>query len=174
MKNTIKNLIVATIFFWATIVSGLSAYAQNLPDGVYLEDKGIAYRKTATLKPGTTDRYIIDLEAFVTGDVTVSTEAVPADIILVLDVSGSMDETLSGSTSKMSALKTAVESFINTIHDYDLNIIETDDQGNVISRTRRKDAKGNEISVGHRISIVKFAEPTYYEDHNNNTWIIYL
>lgn len=171
MKNTIKNLIVATIFFWATIVSGLSAYAQNLPDGVYLEDKGIAYRKTATLKPGTTDRYIIDLEAFVTGDVTVSTEAVPADIILVLDVSGSMDETLSGSTSKMSALRTAVASFINTIHDYDLNIIETDDQGNVISRTRRKDAKGNEISVGHRISIVKFAEPTYYEDHNNNTWI---
>jgi len=171
MKNIVKNIVAALAFSVTAFTPGISAFAQNLPEGVYLEEKGLAYRKTATLKPGTTDRYIIDLEAFVTGDVTVSTEAVPADIVLVLDVSGSMDYTLYGNTTRMAALKTAVASFINTIHDYDLNIIETDSQGNVISRTRRKDADGHEISVGHRISIVKFAEPTYYTNNNTSTWI---
>lgn len=66
--------------------------AQNLPDGVYLEKDGIAYRKTATLKEGTTDKFIINLEAFVTGEVTVKNNSIPADIVLVLDVSGSMDD----------------------------------------------------------------------------------
>ena len=66
--------------------------AQNLPAGVYEEKNGIAYKKTATLKPGTTDTYTIDLEAFVTGSVTVENKSIPADIVLVLDVSGSMDD----------------------------------------------------------------------------------
>ena len=68
--------------------------AQNLPAGVYEEKNGIAYKKTATLKPGTTDTYTIDLEAFVTGSVTVENKSIPADIVLVLDVSGSMEETI--------------------------------------------------------------------------------
>ena len=85
MKNTFKYILAA-----AALVSGLTAFAQNLPEGTYQEKNGLAFRKGATLKPGTTDRYIIDLEAFVTGEVTVEQVSVPADVVLVLDVSGSM------------------------------------------------------------------------------------
>ena len=76
------------------MLAGLTTFAQNLPEGTYLEKNGIAYRKAATLKPGTTDRYVIDIEAFVTGAVHKIVSSKPADIVLVLDVSGSMDENL--------------------------------------------------------------------------------
>ncbi len=92
MKNTFKYIFVAVAFSAMAFMSDSSAFAQNLPDGVYLEKDGLAYRKTATLKEGTTDKYIIDLETFVTGEVTVKNTSIPADIVLVLDVSGSMDE----------------------------------------------------------------------------------
>jgi hypothetical protein len=94
MKQTFKYIIAAAAFSAMALVSDSSAFAQNLPDGVYLEKDGLAFRKSATLKEGTTDRYIIDLEAFVTGEVTVKNTSIPADIVLVLDVSGSMDETM--------------------------------------------------------------------------------
>lgn len=92
MKN-IKYILAATLSS-LVFASGVTAFAQNLPEGVYEEKNGLAYRKSASLKPGTTDRYIIDLEAFVTGEVTVEQKSVPADIVLVLDVSGSMNENM--------------------------------------------------------------------------------
>lgn len=76
------------------MLAGLTTFAQNLPEGTYLEKNGIAYRKSATLKPGTTDRYVIDIEAFVTGAVHKIVSSKPADIVLVLDVSGSMNDTM--------------------------------------------------------------------------------
>lgn len=94
MKNIVKYMMAA-----AVMTATFPVLAQNLPEGVYEEpvdaqgkSKGIAYKKSATLKPGTTDTYTIDLEAFVTGSVTVKNTSVPADIVLVLDVSGSMDD----------------------------------------------------------------------------------
>ena len=172
MKNIVKNIVAALAFSVTAFTPGISAFAQNLPEGVYLEEKGLAYRKTATLKPGTTDRYVIDLEAFVTGDVTITETTNPVDIVLVLDVSGSMTENLYGNTSRIEALKTAVSAFINTIHDYDLYDIKRDDSGQEISRTRRKDKDGNEISLGNQISIVKFAEPTYYSANTGSNWVL--
>ena len=84
----------AALFCAAAFAPGLTAYAQNLDEGTYEEKNGIAYRKSATLVNGTTDEYWIELEAFVTGEVTVVSEVKPADIVLVLDVSGSMDQTV--------------------------------------------------------------------------------
>ena len=74
------------------LVSGLSAAAQNLPAGTYEGQNGIAYRKSSTLKDGTTDTYIVNLETFVYGEVKVKNISIPADIVLVLDVSGSMSD----------------------------------------------------------------------------------
>lgn len=84
----------AALFCAAAFAPGLTAYAQNLDEGTYEEKDGIAYRKSATLVNGTTDEYWINLETFVTGEVTVVSEVKPADIVLVLDVSGSMDQTV--------------------------------------------------------------------------------
>ena len=88
MKTIYKYIVLSTV----TLACGLYAAAQNLPEGTYEGQNGIAYRKSSTLKSGTTDTYIVNLDTFVYGEVTVETKAVPADIVLVLDVSGSMNE----------------------------------------------------------------------------------
>ena len=99
MNNTFKHIFATIAFSSAALVSGIGLDAQNLPEGVYLEavnkdgkPAGIAYRKTAKLKDGSTDTYTVNLEAFVTGQVTMEQVSKPADIVLVLDVSGSMNE----------------------------------------------------------------------------------
>lgn len=93
MKHTFKHIIATAAFSAAAMMSGLSAIAQNLPANVYMEQDGIAYRKTATHNDDGT--YTIDLETFVTGKVSYVESADPSDIVLVLDVSGSMDDNIS-------------------------------------------------------------------------------
>ncbi len=56
----------------------------------------------------------IKLEAYTTGSTISSSATVPADIILVLDQSGSMDDTIDGVT-KLSIMKTAVSSFASEV-----------------------------------------------------------
>ena len=87
MKNTFKY--IAT---FVALVSGLAVYAQNLETGTYIEENGIAYAKRAIINDDGT--YTINLETFVTGEVTQTFEAVPVDVVLVLDVSGSMTQTI--------------------------------------------------------------------------------
>lgn len=90
MKNSFKYIAAFVAFSAATLASGLSVSAQNLPEDTYLETNHIAYAKRAIVN--TDGTYTIDLETFVTGEVTQTFEVHPADIVLVLDVSGSMDE----------------------------------------------------------------------------------
>ncbi len=88
MKNTFRYIAA-----FAALVSGFAVYAQNLDDGTYKEENGIAYAKRALINEDGT--YTIDLETFVTGAVTQTYEVHPADIVLVLDVSGSMADEIS-------------------------------------------------------------------------------
>ena len=59
--------------------------------------EGIEYSKTIS-KPNPQGIYTITLESYVTGSVSVSSTPLPADIVLVLDVSSSMSASR-GSTS---------------------------------------------------------------------------
>lgn len=85
MKNIFKY--IATL---VALLSGFALYAQNLDAGTYGESNGIGYVKKAIHNNDGT--YTIDLETFVTGEVTQTHESVPADVVLVLDVSGSMSD----------------------------------------------------------------------------------
>jgi len=58
----------------------------------------------------------LTLEAYATGQSQVVYSAKPVDIVLVLDVSGSMDDKVNG-TKKIVALQNAVNSFIDTVAD---------------------------------------------------------
>lgn len=91
------NNIFKYIASFVALLSGLAVCAQNISSGVYFEQNGIAYAKRAILNNDGT--YTIDLETFVTGEVTQTYESVPVDVVLVLDVSGSMDETITTVTS---------------------------------------------------------------------------
>lgn len=93
MENTLHKIAALVAFSAAALAFDLTASAQNLDDGTYKVDNGIAYAKRAILNNDGT--YTIDLETFVTGEVTQTYESVPVDVVLVLDVSGSMADEIS-------------------------------------------------------------------------------
>lgn len=112
------------------------------------EDDGgrMVVDKTATLEDDGT--YTIELSAYATGTTTTVTteEAVPYDIVLVLDQSGSMSNRFgSGRTTKLDALKTAARDFVQNIQE---------------------DAEKNDVD--HRVAVVGFASTR--EWHSDSWW----
>ena len=77
---------------------------------------GLVMSKTVTKGEGD-DQFLLTLEAFATGETRTETKDIPMDIVLVLDVSGSMSKAINGygSQSKINALKTAVNGFIDSV-----------------------------------------------------------
>ena len=94
MKNTLKYIAAFASLIAAGLMLETTVSAQNLPANVYLETDGICFRKTATQDENNPSVYHIDLEAFVKGTVSYTESADPSDIVLVLDVSGSMSENI--------------------------------------------------------------------------------
>lgn len=108
------------------------------------QNGGVVYTKKSTLyDDGTID---IELSAYTKGTVTDTTTVKPVDIVLVLDVSGSMDDSYSG-TTKIKALQNAVNAFIDSTYASN---------------------EGQDADKKHRISIVKFAGPYYSNGSQTN------
>ncbi len=141
MKKKIFALMLAVVMTVCMIPAAVFAVDVE-PGGTV--DNGLELNKTYDK-----ENNLLTLEAWVTGtSVTTTTETVvPCDIVLVLDVSGSMDERIGGNGTphKIDALKTAVAGFVDTV---------------------AANAKAN--NVDHRISIVKFADNSYYNNSESS------
>ena len=84
------------------------------------------------------DNYNLVMEAYVEGNTEIVASSKPLDIVLVLDVSGSMADSQGWFTdAKIVSLKSAVDNFIDEV--------------------AKKNIAEDGSLVGHRISIVKFA-----------------
>lgn len=86
----------------------------------YIKDQGGKVEKdglvmSKTIKEGENGQFLLTLEAYATGSTTTTTSTKPVDIVLVLDVSGSMDEYMETHVTKMDNLKTAVNGFIDSV-----------------------------------------------------------
>lgn len=90
MKNTFNKYIAFGIALLA------SSFVLNAQPGTYHSEGGMKTSKTVT--GPVNGYYTISLESFATGETTVTETATPVDIVLVLDVSGSMDESLGEAT----------------------------------------------------------------------------
>lgn len=139
MKNTIKYLMAALALSVAALVSDLDVFAQ---------DGSVKYDKTVTKKPDENGVYTISLEAYVTGSITVTETTKPADIVLVLDYSQSMENNMAGTSTSVSAelkriniLRDAVAKFVNTVKESNAAMLEDD---------------GGDTYGGHRLSFVIF------------------
>lgn len=152
MKKIYSYILIAIAF----LVFAPSKNVQAQTETAY--KNGMGYSKNIS-KPDNNGVYTITLEAFTTGKVEVTQKSLPADIVLVLDISGSMAYDMNGNQPgsrnfdrnnvRLDALKEAVNGFIDIINENDL-----------------KDSEGNDRDsrLGNRIAIV-----TYSTNADNRT-----
>lgn len=90
-------------------------YIEENGHGGKVEKDGLVMSKT--IKKTGDSQFLLTLEAFATGSTTTTTSTKPMDIVLVLDVSGSMDDPINGygSQDKINVLKSAVNGFIDKV-----------------------------------------------------------
>ena len=153
-----KKIYTVLAIAFAACTFATLATAQGVVDagGDIIEKNGFGYHKSIS-EPNTKGIYTITLESFTTGNVTVTHESIPADIVLVLDYSGSMkyrmgqnnadgvndNSTNSQYWSRMKTLREAVLAFIEEIDENDLKDPDTGED-----RPER---------LGNRLGIVTFA-----------------
>lgn len=131
IKKIFASILAITLVFTLVTINSHINATNNQDDS-----SGLILNKTATWNDDGTAT--IRLESYVTG--TVQTTTKPVDIVLLLDVSGSMSSSIDGTyygESRISALKNAANSFID--------------------KTLEKNNKINDSSKKNRISIVKYA-----------------
>lgn len=99
MRKRIPRRILTAALSLAMLLTLLPATALADGDTGETTTSGIELSKTATLEDDGT--YTIDLEAYATGTTTTTTttSSVPLDIVLVIDQSGSMTDSITTSTS---------------------------------------------------------------------------
>lgn len=153
MKKIYNYFLIAIAFF--ALVPAMNLRAQK--ETTY--SNGLGYSKNIST-PDDKGIYTITLEAFTTGNVTVTKKSIPADIVLVLDVSGSMAYDMGrdggNSNQRLNALKNAVNGFIDIINDNDLYYVD--------ANGKPDKTKPREQRLGNRIAIV-----TYSTNANNRT-----
>ena len=115
MKHIILRSIAIATALLATVVN---AGAQYNTEG------GVATSKQVT-GPDAQGNYTIRLETFATGTTTVTETATPVDVVLVLDVSGSMEEPKGTPTQ----LPRGTELSYNTVVNSDISYFYVDDYG---------------------------------------------
>lgn len=98
---------------------------------------GESAKESATIEKGSKSDFLVGLSALSSTAKIMGQTTVPLDIVLVLDVSGSMEDTDKDGVKKIEKLKGAVNSFIDT----------TADKNDALSDTNKQS----------RISLVKFA-----------------
>lgn len=100
---------------------------------------------TKTVRQTSESEFLLTLEAYATGETRTETKDIPMDIVLVLDVSGSMSKRINGygSQSKINALKDAINGFIDKVA---------------------------EKSPNSSIAVVKFAGDEKIETGNDTYW----
>lgn len=110
-KKSLFKLITMAVLMLAVMLAMFPGKALAANDGGEEEQNGLHAGKYITVEEDGT--YTIDLDAYATGEATFDTVTVPADIILVLDVSGSMTDNMTGASYTYTARPSQAYTYSN-------------------------------------------------------------
>ena len=137
-----------------TLVMTLSLLPMN---ALAATDGDMSFTKTASEGPDADGNYTITMTAQAKSNKTTTTKAVPMDIVLVLDQSGSMKDEF-GEGARQSAMKEAVNSFISEVAskysdeaDHRMAIVTFDDGAKTLVNWTAVDNSG-ETTLTSKIS----------------------
>ena len=124
---------------WAVILGGETPNTANI--GRIWTDKTVSTDTITTSSGSVINRgdsaFITALSALSSTSNVKSSSTTPLDIVLVLDASGSMDDSMDDGTKRIDALKSAANNFVNHIAEQNQGI--------------------SDLSKQHQVSIVKFS-----------------
>ena len=152
--------ILATILTFAMLITLLPVTVSVSAAEPVVND-GIFFNKTAQVNgDGTVD---IIMEAYTTGTVTNTTDSVPADIVLVLDMSGSMDDEATNAGVKEAVLGADISSLFTTRYGFSdtsgpYYIKNASDEYVEVTYVGYDDSGAFGVGIGHQ----------YYTDGVNN------
>ena len=129
MTFEMKHIFKSITFGIALLAGTITAFAQGF-DPDHLTETGVNVLKNVT-GPDSNKDYTVTLETFAEGTTAVTSKSVPSDVILVLDVSSSMNNTqlpYGGYSTRLPALKDAVVKFAGSLYDNDVEATATDPQ----------------------------------------------
>ena len=133
-----------------------SSLVLNAQTGTYHREGGMATSKKVTGPEG--GYYTIELESFATGETTVTESSTPVDIVLVLDVSGSMDEAMAEvSYTARNSVGYSYNSYGNNTYYY----LHTDGKYYEVERERPYEWVGFDYSRRYRL-YYEVGNTTYY------------
>ena len=139
-RKTVLSTLRRTLLVIGMVLMAMGAYAQEATGGLYMHKTWVP--DETNCPDGSCGH--IRLETFVTGETMVVDVNVPTDIVVVVDQSGSMDDDFNGNSTnnnankRITALKTALRSFLQTVKQ---DAIDTD--------------------CDHKVAIVGFAAGDY-------------
>jgi uncharacterized protein YegL len=108
----------------AAALAGILPAAGPVP-AVHAEGTEDPLQLTKNVSDNGDGTWTIQCEAFTTGTVITQTRRIPADIVLVLDYSGSMTWAYDGSSSRLAALQSAVGNFIDNVKEHNADLTDT-------------------------------------------------
>jgi len=138
MKKKLKRLssfilclvMLVTALPGATFILPVSADISSAQTDV-MPDNGVEMTKTAVYDPAT-GKVTTTIEAYTTGQVTTTSTTKPTDIVLVLDTSGSMAYSFSGSqdgsNERLNSLKSTINSFIDQTKTHNDSVSNASDK----------------------------------------------
>ncbi len=135
-RRTVPCILKRTLLIIGMVLMSLGVYAQSTTSDI---PAGLKMKKTWVPDNDDNTSGKVVLETYVTGSEITANLAVPNDIVLVVDQSGSMSATMSDGRTRLRALQDAVDGFITSVYE-----------------------NSQTTGANHKIAIVGFASGTRY------------